>query len=133
MPYLLDTNHLSPLVTPKHPLHHQVLQALQNGNDFGISLPCVTETLYGIGILPRAEKNLTEWIQLIPNFRIYMPDMSDAEKAAKLQISLRKNGWQLETVDALIAITAVRYQLTLLTTDKDFSAVPNLITENWLA
>jgi len=38
----------------------------------------------------------------------------------------------LATIDALIAITALRYDLTLLTTDGDFQAVPVLRLENWL-
>lgn len=45
---------------------------------------------------------------------------------------LRKRGWQLETADALIAATVLRYDLILLTTDKDFSAIPDLKRENWL-
>ncbi|RIK38099.1 MAG: hypothetical protein DCC55_22160 [Chloroflexi bacterium] len=38
----------------------------------------------------------------------------------------------MTTVDALIAALALRYELTLLTTDKDFWAVPGLRMENWL-
>lgn len=132
MLYLLDTNHLSPLVTPKHPLRHRVIQALEAGNRFGICLPCVTEVIFGIGLLPRATQNRIEWETLLPNFQIYVPDLEDAKDAAELQIVLRKQGRQLETVDAMIAVVAVNHQLTLLTTDKDFMSVPGLSTENWL-
>ncbi len=52
--------------------------------------------------------------------------------AANSQIQLRQRGWQLGTVDALIAVIALRYDLTLLTTDGDFNAVPDLKHENWL-
>jgi predicted nucleic acid-binding protein len=82
--------------------------------------------------LPRAEQNRIEWDALLPNFQIYVPDLADAKDAAELQIALRRQGWQLETVDATIAIVAIHYQLTLLTADKDFAAVPGLSTENWL-
>jgi predicted nucleic acid-binding protein len=60
------------------------------------------------------------------------PNESDAERAAELQISLRRRGWQLETVDALVAAVALRYDLTLLTRDKDFVAITPLKQENWL-
>ena len=133
MSYLLDTNHLSPLVTPKHHLRQRVVQALAAGESFGICLPCITETIFGIGLLPRAKQNRVEWEALLPNFHIYVPDLQDAKDAAELQIALRKQGWQIETVDATIAIVAVHYQLTLLTTDKDFTAVPGLLIENWLS
>jgi predicted nucleic acid-binding protein len=39
----------------------------------------------------------------------------------------------LETVDSLIAVIALRNDLTLLTTDGDFKPIPQLKRENWLA
>jgi tRNA(fMet)-specific endonuclease VapC len=130
--YLLDTNHLSPLVTLDHPLRSQVLQSLQTGHTFAITVPGLTEMLYGISLLPRAKQNLAEWTRLRPNFICYIPDETDAEQAAELQVSLRRRGWQLETVDALIAAVALRYDLILLTADQDFNPVPRLNQENWL-
>jgi hypothetical protein len=59
-------------------------------------------------------------------------DEADAENAATLQRSLRRQGWQLETVDALIVVVVLRYNLVLVTSDKDFAPVPNLKQENWL-
>lgn len=129
--YLLDTD-LSPLITSGHPLRQRVIGALQEGHTFAICVPVLTEMLFGIGILPRAIANLAEWERLKPNFRFYAPDVLDGEKAAALQIALRRQGWQLETVDALVAITAERYQLILLTKDKDFTQVPGLQIENWI-
>lgn len=130
--YLLDTNHTSPLVTLSHPLRERILQRLDAGDSFAICVPVVTETLFGISLLPRAAQNLAEWNRLKPLLPCYMPDETDAELAAELQISLRLRGRQLATVDALIATVALRYGLTLLTTDQDFHAVPHLQYENWL-
>jgi len=62
----------------------------------------------------------------------YIPDETDAEFAAELQVSLRRRGWQLATVDALVAAVALRYDLTLLTADQDFQAIPRLQHESWL-
>lgn len=130
--YLLDTNHASPLVTLSHPLRKRILERLDAGDSFAICVPVITETLFGIGILPRAKQNLQEWERLKPRLPCYVPDETDAQSAAELQISLRRRGWQLETVDALIASLALRYDLTLLTSDGDFDAVPKLRRENWL-
>ncbi len=130
--YLLDTNHASPLVTPGHPLRQRVLQQLDAGDQFAICVPVLTETLFGIGILPRAAQNRAEWAQLQPRLACYIPDETDAALAAELQIALPQRGKQLATVDALIAVLALRYELVLLTTDGDFLAVPNLHHENWL-
>lgn len=83
-------------------------------------------------MLPRAAQNLAEWERLKPLLPCYIPDETDAEFAAELQVSLRRRGWQLATVDALIAAVALRYDLTLLTADQDFQAIPRLQHENWL-
>lgn len=129
--YLLDTNHVSPLVTLSHPLRNRVLQRLDEGDSFAICVPVITETLFGFGMLPRATQNRAEWARLKPLLPCYVPDETDAEFAAELQISLRRRGWQLETVDALIAALALRYDLTLLTTDQDFRIIPELKHDNW--
>ena len=62
----------------------------------------------------------------------YVPDEWDADLLPSLQLALRRRGRQLETVDSLIAAVTLRYSLILLTTDKDFQAVPGLPQENWL-
>lgn len=131
--YLLDTNHASPLVTLSHPLRERILQRLDVGDTFAVCVPVITETLFGIGMLSRASQNLAEWQRLKSMIPCYVPDAIDAELAAELQIALRVRGRQLETVDALIAAVTLRHSLTLLTTDKDFRAVPSLQQENWLA
>jgi tRNA(fMet)-specific endonuclease VapC len=130
--YLLDTNHVSPLVTLTHPLRHQVFQSLEAGNTFAICVPVLAETLYGLGMLPRAQQNFVALEQIRSLVTCYIVNETDAELAAEFQISLRRKGKQLETVDALIAAVALRYNLTLLTTDRDFRAVPLLRWENWI-
>ena len=129
--YLLDTNHASPLVTIGHPLRGKILEALDQGDTFALCVPVISETLFGIGVLPRAKSNLEEWQRLKPFFLTYGLDANDAEQAVSLQLSLRKSGWQLATFDGLIATIALRYNLTLLTTDRDFQAIEGLRTENW--
>ena len=130
--YLMDTNHLSPLVTLRHPLRHRFFESQQSGHTFALAVPALTETLLGISLAPRSNQNLAEWRRLMPGLLIYDLERADAEQAADLQLHLRRQGWQLATVDALIAAVALRYGLILLTTDKDFAAIPTLIQENWL-
>lgn len=64
-------------------------------------------------------------------FDYYAIERSDAEQAATLQVTLRHQGWQLATVDALMAAIALRYDLVLLTADNDFNRVTGLQYENW--
>lgn len=130
--YLLDTNHVSPLVTLHHPLRWRVLTVLEAGDSFAINVLILAETLYGISIVPRSVQNRVVWAQLQPQFDCYLFDADDVVSAVDLQVSLRKKGHQLATIDALIAVTALRYDLTLLTSDGDFQGVPDLLLECWL-
>lgn len=130
--YLLDSNHASPLVTLYHPLRQQVLNRIIQGHSFAISVPVLTETVFGLSLLPRAIQNLDEWDRLRKVLPCLVPDERDAQQAAELMTSLRKRGRQLETIDALIATVALRHDLILLTTDRDFEAVPSLLRENWV-
>lgn len=113
-------------------LNH-ITTSLEQGNRFAIPVPALAEFLFGIGQLPRATQNQAIWNNLAKHFDYYSATPADAVSSAKLRIHLRKRGWQLATVDALIAVIALRYDLVLLTTDKDFSAIPGLAIENWLA
>jgi tRNA(fMet)-specific endonuclease VapC len=131
-PYLLDTNHASPLVTVAHPLRKRVLQAIKAGDSFALTAVNLTELLFGISMTPRAAQNTRHWEQWRVSLNVYRVEDEDAMRAARLQSSLRRRGWQLDTVDALIAAIALRYDLTLLTTDGDFDAVPGLKHANWL-
>ena len=130
--YLLDTNHASPLVTRGHPLRQRVRERAAAGDTFAICVPVLTETLFGISLLPRALQNRTEWARPQPLLPCYIPDEADGAAAATLQLALRRQGRQLATVDATIAAVALRYELVLLTTDRDFLAIPTLPVENWL-
>ena len=102
------------------------------GDTFAICVPVLTKTLFGISLLPRALQNRTEWARLQPLLPCYIPDEADGAAAATLQLALRRQGQQLATVDATIAAVALRYELVLLTTDRDFLAIPTLPVENWL-
>lgn len=130
--YLLDTNHASPLITVGYPLRELVLARHQAGDSFALIAPVLNEFLFGIAILPRAQANLGEWEYLKAEFTFYGVDPTDAEEAFKLRLTLRQQGRQLDLVDSFVAMAALRYNLTLLTKDKDFLAIPALKQENWL-
>ena len=130
--YLLDSNHASPLVTLYLPLRKRILFEIHEGHTFAIAVPILTETIFGFSLLSRATENLAEWSRLRDTIPCFIPDEADAYLAAELQVSLRRRGRQLGTVDALIAATALHHDLHLLTTDKDFDAVPDLQRDNRL-
>jgi predicted nucleic acid-binding protein len=66
---------------------------------------------------PRASKNIVDRFTALP---LLTPDRQDHIDAAELRNRCRRGGVQIGTIDALLAQLCIRYELTLLTTDKDF-------------
>jgi predicted nucleic acid-binding protein len=69
---------------------------------------------------PRARRQLIERFAALP---FVNPDRQDHIEAADLRNRCRRAGIQIGTIDALVAELCIRHDLTLLTTDKDFSRV----------
>ena len=66
-------------------------------------------------------KARTRIIERFAALPLLQPDRDDHIGAAALRNSCRQSGVQLGTIDALLAQLAIRHDLTLLTTDKDFT------------
>lgn len=66
---------------------------------------------------PRARKDIIDRFKSLP---LLAPDRQDHIDAAELRNRCRRADVQIGTVDALLAQLCIRYDLTLLTTDKDF-------------
>jgi predicted nucleic acid-binding protein len=66
----------------------------------------------------RAHKELIQRFAALP---LIVPDRSDYIDAANLRNVCRRAGVQLGTIDALLAQLCIRHELTMLTTDGDFS------------
>ena len=71
---------------------------------------------------PKAHDQIVERFAAFP---LLVPDRQDHIAAAALRSVCRKRGVQVGTIDALLAQLCVRHELTLLTTDGDFSLVAN--------
>lgn len=67
---------------------------------------------------PKAKTQIVERFAALP---LLQPDRDDHIGAAALRNACRQAGIQLGTIDALLAQLCIRHELTLLTTDKDFT------------
>jgi predicted nucleic acid-binding protein len=67
---------------------------------------------------PKARSQIIERFSALP---MLQPDRQDHVEAATLRSACRQRGVQLGTIDALLAQICIRHELTLLTTDKDFT------------
>lgn len=67
---------------------------------------------------PKARAQIIERLAALP---LLQPDRDDYINAAALRNTCRQAGVQMGTIDALLAQLCVRHELTLLTTDRDFT------------
>lgn len=63
----------------------------------------------------------TQFIERFAALPLLQPDRDDHIGAVALGNTCRQAGVQIGTIDALLAQLAIRHDLTLLTTDKDFT------------
>ena len=97
------------------------VQELKNallGKDAVVSTGLVLQELLQGFTGAKAQTQIIERFAALP---MLQPDRDDHIAAAALRNVCRQAGVQLGTVDALLAQLAIRHDLTLLTTDKDFT------------
>ena len=74
---------------------------------------------------PKARDQILERFSAVP---LLAPDREDHVDAAELRNRCRRGGVQVGTIDALLAQLCIRHDLTMLTTDADFSRIADRST-----
>jgi predicted nucleic acid-binding protein len=69
---------------------------------------------------PKARDTILDRFAAIP---LLMPDRDDHIGAAEIRNRCRRSGVQIGTIDAILAQLCIRHDLTMLTTDGDFTRV----------
>jgi len=73
---------------------------------------------------PKANKRIISYFSALP---LLVPDRDDHIHAAGLRNLCRRKGIQAGTIDALLAQLCMRYELTMLTTDRDFHHIAAVV------
>ncbi|NES99525.1 MAG: type II toxin-antitoxin system VapC family toxin [Sphaerospermopsis sp. SIO1G2] len=138
MTYLLDTCLISETIT-KQP-NQQVLNWLDNQLPETLYLSVITigEIAKGINKLPTSKRkeSLSKWLnKTLPHRfenRILGLDIATMLLWGNLIAELEQNGRPLPTMDSLIAATALKNSLTLVTrNEKDFIGTKVVIINPW--
>ena len=131
--YLLDTNHLGEAIGRVSIVRDRVQQMHRHGDVFGTCVPVLCELLVGLVLRKDAAKCRIRLDGLLQVVRLWPIEVEIADRYADAYHELQKAGRALSQVDILLAAMARHMKATLLTTDKDFQALPDIPTENWLA
>lgn len=110
----------APLESPEVKVLTEALDSGRGVYSTGIILQ---ELLQGFS-KPKAHGLIIERFKSIP---MLVPDTSDYIDAAELRNRCRRKGVQVGTIDALIAQLSLKYNLSLVTTDKDFKHMSEVV------
>ena len=98
-----------------------LLRAIESGEAILTTGIVLQELLQGFRG-PRAREQILDRFAAIP---LLIPDRDDHIRAAELRNRCRRAGIQIGTIDALLAALCIRHELTMLSSDRDFTRIAN--------
>lgn len=131
--YLLDCNHLSAALRKVSPVRERVREERKAGHRFISCLPVLCELEVGIQQTAKPDEYRRRLAQLLRHVRLWPLDGETARLYGAVYIELRRVGRVVSQVDMMLAALARQHGLTVLTTDRDFEALPDVRIENWIA
>jgi tRNA(fMet)-specific endonuclease VapC len=130
--YLLDTNVLSAVVKqPRRELARRI--AAMNRGEYCTSIVVACELRYGVR--KKGSQGLTAKVeQLLASIDVLPLEAGVDHHYAEMRVALERIGQPIGHNDLFIAAHARALGLTLVTDNmREFSRVPSLAVENWLA
>ena len=129
--YLLDTNHVGMAVQQASLVGQRVHAARLAGHRLGTCLPVLCEVEAGMRQVRHQAKYRRDLNHLLLQLRLWPIDLKTARIYGDLYVELRRSGRVLSQVDMMVAALARQLKLTVLTTDGDFKALPDIKTADW--
>jgi predicted nucleic acid-binding protein len=96
-----------------------LIRAIEAGETIVTTGLVLQELLQGLSG-PKARDQILDRFSALP---LLAPDRHDHIDAAELKNRCRRGGFQISTIDALLAQLCIHHDLTMLTTDNDFSHI----------
>jgi tRNA(fMet)-specific endonuclease VapC len=131
--FLLDTNHIGESIGRVSIVRDRIQQLYRQGIVFGTCGPVLCELFVGIVLRKDATQVRRRLNGVLQVVRIWPIDLAIADHYAAAYHTLKEAGRVLSQVDMLLAALARHLNATLLSTDGDFDALPDIRTENWVA
>jgi len=95
-------------------------------------VPVLCELEAGIQQVRRPDVYRENLKRLFRHVRIWTIDVETARLYGEIHQVLRRRGKILSQVDTMVASLARQMKIKVLTSDRDFEALPEIPTENWL-
>jgi predicted nucleic acid-binding protein len=95
-------------------------------------VPVLCEIEAGLQRVSRPDEYRLNLQRLLRQVRIWPIDGATARIYGEIHHDLRNRGRVLSQVDMMLAALARQMKLTLATSDRDFEALRDIVTENWM-
>src|SRR5260370_36907007 len=129
--YLLDTNHVGLAVDRASLVGQRIVGARLAGLRLGTCLPVLCEIEAGLRQVRQKAKYRLDLNHLLVQLRLWPIDLKTARIFGDIYMELRRTGRVLSQVDIMVAALARQMKLTILSTDRDFEAIPAIRREDW--
>jgi len=120
---LIDTNVIIKLLNGDE----QTIELFDKLEDIHISVITVGELFYGAQKSSRANENMLLFSDFLSEYKIIKIDENVSDAYGKIKAELVRQGVNLPENDIWISATAVYYNFTLISYDKHFKYVNNLV------
>ena len=128
---MLDTNAASGLVKGQPKLTARF--KAEAPDRLCLSVVTEGEMLFGVARRPEARRLRAAVNELLAAIDVLPWTSATARRYATLQAGLERQGRPLSALDLMIAAHAAEHDMTLVTHDGAFGAVPGLRVEDWTA
>lgn len=126
--YLLDTDILIAMLRDQYAIREILLEV--GLDDCAVSEESIAELYYGVFKRNNSEKEQKKVRFIENNFSVIRPPLLEY---GKIRAGLETEGRPIDSMDLLIASSAIANNLTLVTHNtKHFSRIPNLKIEDWI-
>jgi tRNA(fMet)-specific endonuclease VapC len=129
--YLLDTNHVGLAVNPGSLVRERVKELRSRGIKVGTCVPVLCEIEVGIQQVSKPSEYRSNLQRLLRQVRIWPITPDTARLYGLIYGDLKSRGRVLSQIDMMLAALCSQMNLTLVSTDQDFSALPSISVEDW--
>jgi tRNA(fMet)-specific endonuclease VapC len=130
--YLLDTNTAADWIEKRRSVPDRAVEANRRGDRIGIGIPVLAELYFGAENSHSKERSLQQLRSAVKRLTIWPFDGRAAAEFGRLAAELRRRGRPMQVMDVMIAAIALTLgNCTVVSSDSDFAAIPELPVENW--
>jgi tRNA(fMet)-specific endonuclease VapC len=129
---LLDSGILSDFINRRRSVYDRVKECAAQRIRIGTCVPVLAEIAFGIEASKSRDTNMQRFVAALPSLTVWPFDNDAAFRYGLVASELRQNGRPMQVVDVMIAAIALNLgDCTVVTTDSDLLAVPNLNVVRW--